>query len=269
MSLAKKSWKKAIALFLAVVMALSFVPNITAFAAGDNTTFEVTALDGVAGYTDVGTGQAADDRAIYRLDVANGITSISPNFAISGGATRANIAAAKANGWSISGRLSTSNVGTHEIIVAAPANATTGAPLDGTASGQANFYYEVKADNTTRVGLAIEPTSLKYGTISDEAANTAEQRNFTYGVNLDKFAPAMATIADMAEDDAKTDANENYPGEIVGDQLTAAEAEDYNAWAASVNGSYNANKVKFYYVSFKLQYTKMVVNATFVNYLLH
>ena len=243
MSLAKKSWKKAIALFLAVVMALSFVPNITAFAAhyGDNTTFHADVITTVAGY-ESGTGLSAADRAIYRLDAANNVTSISPDFKIVGNVdtTRTSIANAKENGWSISGRLSTSNVGTHEIIIAAPVDAN-GDPTDGTASGQANFYYEVKADNTTRVGLAIEPTSLKYGTISDEAANTAEQRNFTYGVNLDKFAPAMATIADMAEDDAKTDANENYPGEIVGDQLTAAEAEDYNAWAASVNGSYNAN----------------------------
>ena len=44
MSLAKKSWKKAIALFLAVVMALSFVPNIAARAADVAASAELVSL---------------------------------------------------------------------------------------------------------------------------------------------------------------------------------------------------------------------------------
>ncbi|MBR4513489.1 MAG: hypothetical protein IKO61_01180, partial [Lachnospiraceae bacterium] len=151
----------------------------------ENDTFIVLVND-VAGTTldtyDEGSGVSADDRAAYIVSESG--AAVKPAFQIYAvdGEGKATGAPLNQTEFTIIGDISSSTVGNHEITV----TAKTG--VAGT-SGSCNFYWTLKGNTSGREGIAIDASSLKFGTNKEET-NAGAQSNFVYGMENDKYLSA-------------------------------------------------------------------------------
>ncbi|MBR4514455.1 MAG: hypothetical protein IKO61_06170, partial [Lachnospiraceae bacterium] len=225
MSLAKKSWKKAIALFLAVVMALSFVPNITARAAVDGNLYVSEPVAGLdftygVGYTgiEIGTMTKTDwvvERdgqpkfAIYTFDGTNYGTS--DIYATAKIAVNATVTGATSTPVTVN-IASDAKAGKYFIAPYFGANATAiGEAMDSTNSHEiAGITIEIKkasatiADITqtrTNVFLGTEDFSSDFVVVNDQALSVVDAS----GTPIDLTAQNVVFTPTAKKDDGDWD----------------------------------------------------------------
>ena len=209
MSLAKKSWKRAIALFLAVVMAIAFAPNIVARADyGSGTT---AAFVNAGTTADAGTGRVytttATSAGVYtfKMSGTDQVTTIVPNFSITTdvalSADGTDVASGTTLTWStdsakivkfysIEGTQSTSKAGTFTITIKGKVEANK--------NFKKNLTYTANKDSVSRAGSVVDSESLILKrSYTDAASATAALGvapkyavNYTYG-STDKLSPKV------------------------------------------------------------------------------